>query len=93
MTEQWEIELERIKLRDAMILEGMRLGIDSIAEHYAKRMCFDHPGMVFPRVSRNVFAEVKAVIVEAVLSAIQTRSFGTNLDPTSSEGKVQSNNN
>ena len=71
--ETWKIEEERVKQRDATILKGMEAGIDDIAEKQAHSMCFDHPGMVFPRVNRHIFAEVKACIAAAILEAMEKK--------------------
>lgn len=65
----WEVERDRIKARDEMILRGMREGVNDIAEKHARAMCFDHPGMVYPRMNHVVFSEVKACIVTAILEA------------------------
>jgi hypothetical protein len=73
--EAWRIEADRIKQRDATIMKGMESGVDSIAEKQASAMCFNHPGLVYPRVNREVFAEVKACIVEACLKAQQEGSI------------------
>ncbi len=67
--ETWEIERDRIKARDAVIIRGIEEGVNDIAEKYAMSMCHDHPGMVYPRMNHVVFAEVKACIVAACLEA------------------------
>ncbi len=72
-SEDWKIERDRIIARDAMIRKGMAEGVDEIAEKWAMSMCFDHPGMVYPRMNRHVFAEVKACIVAAILEACEKK--------------------
>lgn len=74
MAEDWKVEAERIKVRDSMILMGMEAGIDDICEKQAQAMCHDNPGMVYPRLNRHVFAEVKACIVAACLAAIKRKA-------------------
>lgn len=72
-SEDWKIEAKRIEARDAMIRDGISEGVDDIAEKHAKSMVHDHPGMVFPRQNRHVFAEVKACIVAAILEAVERK--------------------
>lgn len=72
-SDDWKVEAERIKSRDAVILKGMEAGINDIAEKQAMSMCHGHPGMVYPRMNRDVFAEVKACIVAACLEAIERK--------------------
>lgn len=73
MAEPWEIERDRIKSRDAMIKRGIEEGVNDIAEKCAMSMCHNHPGMVYPRMNHNVFAEVKSCIVAAILEAIHRK--------------------
>ena len=72
-SEDWKIESDRIEARDDILRKGREAGIDDIAEKQAVSMCHDHPGMVYPRMNRNVFAEVKACIVAAILEAVERK--------------------
>ena len=72
-SEDWKIERDRIIARDDLLRKGREAGVDDIAEKQAASMCHDHPGMVFPRLNRHVFAEVKACIVAAILEALEKK--------------------